>query len=138
MGDPLSVIASICAVVHLTKSVVRYLNEVKDASTVCSRILVEIGTTNGVLSTLESLIGDPESGATWLDTTKLLSGENSPLALYRISIEQLATRLAPVLGLRRDGRTFVWPFKNSKITDILATIERQKTLLLLAMQNDHL
>jgi hypothetical protein len=62
-----------------------YLHEVKDASTVCSRILVEIGITNGVLSTLESLMGDPESGETWLDTTELLSGENSPLALFKIS-----------------------------------------------------
>jgi hypothetical protein len=137
MGDPLSVIASICAVVHLARSVVGYLNDVKDASTACCKILVEISIINGVLSSLESLIGDPESGNTWLNTTKLLSGGNSPLALFKISIERLAMRLEPVAGLKRAGRAFFWPFKNGEITNILATMERQKTLLLLAVQNDH-
>jgi hypothetical protein len=138
MGDPLSVIASITAVLHLTRSVVRYLNEVKDASAACNQLLVEIGTINGLLSSLESLMSDPESDDSWSETTKLLSGENSPLALFKISIEQLATCLAPVAGLRRAGRAFVWPFKKDELTNILATVERQKTLFLLALLNDHL
>ena len=138
MGDPLSVIASIAAVVHLTRRVVRYLNEVKDASTVCSRILLEISIASGLLSNLENLIGDAESDGTWLDTTKLLSGDNSPLTQFKRSVEQLATKLAPIAGLRKAGMAFIWPFKKDELIDLLADIERQKTLLLLAVQNEHL
>lgn len=138
MGDPLSVISSIIAVIQLGKSVVTYLNDVKDASAACSKILVEISITNGLLSSLESLIGDPDSSGTWLETTKLLSGENSPLVLFKMSMDQLATRLIPVVGMRRAGKAFVWPFMKNELTNILTTIERQKMLLLLATQNDHL
>ena len=36
------------------------------------------------------------------------------------------------------GKAFKWPFEKEEMSDILNTIERLKTLLSLARQNDHI
>jgi len=35
-------------------------------------------------------------------------------------------------------RVSIWPFKKEEVKEILATIERQKTVFLVAIQNDHM
>ena len=48
-GDPLSLISSITAILRLAGNVVQFLSDVKDASTACNKILIEIGSINSLL-----------------------------------------------------------------------------------------
>lgn len=138
MGDPLSVTASIIAVLQLTESVVKYLNDAKDASKDCNKFLIEISTVNGLLFSLKDLVGRAELGETWLATTRSLGVPTGPLAQFKSALELLATHLEPVVGLKKAGKALTWPFKKGEVIDILNTIERQKTLFVLALQNDHM
>jgi hypothetical protein len=138
MADPLSVISSITAILQLAGKVVKFLSDVKDASTTCNRILVEIGSLNGLLSSIKGLLDEAETGEVWSATARSLGASNGPLAQFKLALEQVATRIEPIIRSRKAGRAFVWPFRKDEVMDILHTLERQKTLFIFALQNDHM
>ena len=69
---------------------------------------------------------------------KSLNVPTGPLEQFKIALEHLASKLAPVDGLRKVGKALAWPFQKTEIQDILNMIERQKSLFNLALQNDHM
>jgi hypothetical protein len=58
MTDPLSVTASIIAVLQLSSTVLRYLVNVKNASADRKSLIREISSTHGILSTLNKTVDD--------------------------------------------------------------------------------
>lgn len=135
MADPLSVTASIIAVLQLTGTVVRYLGNVQDATGYKSRLLLQVSGAKGVLETLRDLSQESVQGDPFLLTLGLLQ---EPLKHHEVTLQRLETALAPAQGLKKLGKAFKWPFEKSEIVDILGSIERQKTLFGLALQADHL
>ena len=138
MSDPLSISASIIAVLELTASVVQYLSDMKDASKDRQTLLVEISSVSSLLYTLKDLAERAEWGDTWLATMKSLMVPNGPLEQFKVALEDLASILMPVNKLMKIGNAMTWPFQKKEIRNILNAIERQKTLFALALQNDHL
>ena len=57
---------------------------------------------------------------------------------FKRALEQLASRLEPSKGPKMVGKALAWPFQTEEIKEILSTIERQKSLFDLALQNDHM
>ena len=134
--DPLSISASIVALVQLTGTVIEYLHGVKGAFEDCQNILSELTSVSGMLFILQDHADQQEDS--WSLTLKLLSGSEGPLAQLRTSLGILVSKLSPVKGLKEVGKAFAWPFQKEEIKEILNTIERQKALLTLARQNDHM
>jgi hypothetical protein len=137
MADPLSISASIVTLLQLTGTVVKYINDVGDASKDCARILVEISSVYGLLFSLKDLADRADSQDSGLATLRALAVPEGPLAQLRSDLEQLATRLRPAAGFRRAGKALAWPFTKGEIRDALSNVERQKTLFILALQGDH-
>lgn len=135
MADPLSVAASIIAVLQLTGTVVRYLANVQDATGYKSRLLLEVSGVKGVLETLRDLSQESLQGDPILSTLSLLQ---EPLKHHEVTLRRLENALAPAQGLKKLGKVFKWPFEKGEIVDILGSMERQKTLFGLALQADHL
>jgi len=135
--DPLSTIASITAIVRLGEKVVGYITDVRKAPKASNRILIEISSINGLLFGLQNLIGKAESGDTRLPITRLLGIPNGPLAQFKSALERLKICLEPVASAKLTS-TLNWPFKEKEIKEILGTLERQKTLFIFAMENDHM
>lgn len=133
--DPVSLSASITALLQLTGTVVRYLNDVKGASDDMRKLLVEISSIRGLLFGLEDLATLDE---TWVNTIKALDSPNGPLLQFRHTLESLAMRLKPMAGLARIGKSLAWPFQKGEIKAMLHLLERQKTLFALALQMDHM
>jgi hypothetical protein len=138
MGDPVSISASVITILQLTRTVVRYLSDVKGALEDRQRILAEVSNVSGILYHLESLSEHPQWGDAWSGTIKSLSVPKGPLEQFRMALEHLASRLSPADGLRKLGKALSWPFQKGEIKEILATIERQKALFSLALQKDHM
>jgi hypothetical protein len=130
--------SDIAAVLHLGWTVVGYLNDVKGASENCSRILTEATNAIGLLYILSGLVDKAGSEETWLDATRSLGVPSGPLEQFKLALERLATRLGPAAGLSKGSKKLVWPFKEKEVLDILNTIERQKTLFMIAIHNDHM
>jgi hypothetical protein len=141
MGDPLSASASIIAVLQLASTVLKYLGDVKDAARHCNSIIAEINSTRGILSTLNATVEDARrNGETWSATIQGLEDPEGPLNLLRTTLQQLAAILegsAAATGIKKAAKSLRWPFKQNEAEKFLRVIERQKSTLSLALENDH-
>jgi hypothetical protein len=138
MGDPLSVSASIVAVLQLTGTVVQYLNDVKEAPKDRQRILSELSVASGILYLLRDLAERPQYGDAWSVTIRSLNVPNGPLDQFKLALELLTSKLAPVNGLKKMRKALAWPFQKAEIQSVISMIERQKSIFNLALQNDHM
>src|SRR2546430_1356400 len=125
MMDPLSISANIVSLLQLSTMVVKYLSDVKSAKDDCGRLMVEVCSIKGILSTLQDLA---QPGETWLETVQSLNAPNGPLGQCWSLLNRLDEKLAPVVELNKVRKILVWPFQKGEIKDILYTIERLKIL----------
>ena len=93
---------------------------------------------NGYLFSLQSILEKPKSKDSWVATSRSLSVPNGPLDQLRGVMERLAKRLEPVSGMKKATKAILWPLRKEDVKDLLDTIERHKTLFILALQNDHI
>lgn len=135
MADPLSISASIVAVVQVSVAVVRYLGDVKDTSHDVDRLRREIGSLQNVLLPALQRLKRSEDGN--LAPERLTEAQNGPLQELRVMLEGLEKRLAPTAGLRKARKAVTWPFQKSEIINIVDAIERQKSMFILMLQLDH-
>jgi FtsZ-binding cell division protein ZapB len=138
--DPLSLAVSITALIGTTTQVFGYLNDVKTASKERAKLASEAANLLALLTSMKYKVEEVEQEKnTWYDSIRcLLGGANGPLAQFRSALEELAGKLAPATGLKKFSRTLIWTLDKKECIDILVKIERLKTLIGLALQEDHM
>ncbi|CAM1501783.1 Fc.00g037670.m01.CDS01 [Cosmosporella sp. VM-42] len=143
MAEVVGVVASVAALLEISKKVVGYLADVKDGPKDCKRLKLELRFINGTLETLKETVEDAEidSQATWSATIRTLTEDEGPMKRLDEALnalQKILEKAADAKGLRRIGNKFLWPFKKEDIDKWLEVIERQKGLLCLALDNDHM
>ncbi|MCJ1392629.1 hypothetical protein MMC18_005499 [Xylographa bjoerkii] len=133
--DPLSLTASITAVLQLTSTVVSYLNDVKQASKERAQVAVEASMVYSLLTSLIYRIEDANAGDAWYTAIRALGEENGALDQYQAALKLLASKLDTRNGTKL-GRALMWKFDKVEIIGILSKIERLKTLINVALTND--
>ena len=113
-----------------------YLNDVKNAPKDRAKIAVEAAAVYSLLTILRDRVEDAKSTDPWYMGIRTLGAPLGVLDQYKAALEQLATKLAPGDVVRKVGRALMWTFDKKEINEILAKIERLKTLISLALQND--
>jgi hypothetical protein len=137
--DPLSLTASITALINTTAQVVSYLNDVKDAPKERAKLASEVACLYPLLIQLKYRVDEVAVGDKWGESTRtLLGGSNGPLDQFGKALAELARKLAPATGLKGIGRKLIWTLDKTECMDILTKIERLKTLTGLALQGDTL
>jgi hypothetical protein len=135
---PLSAVASIKAVLQITGSVLFYLRDVKDGWSDYKKLVGELISTRGILDTLLDTFQNMEGPGTWVLTIALL-GEREGLGLLRATLENLLDQLsrsASAPSYVKFTKSLPWPFATEEIQNVLKSIETEKSLLLMALQND--
>lgn len=139
MAEALGVAASIIAVLQLSGVVINYLKDVKDASKDCQNILLEIGSTRCLLQVLNDLIAGSNTQESYLAAARSLAVQHGPLDQFRSALERLSEKLiTPGNSFAKTAKVLTWTLKKYDVKELLSTIERIKSLLSLALQNDHL
>jgi hypothetical protein len=137
MSDPLSITASIIALLQLTKSVVDYVKDVKGGSDDRVKLRDSIWSTISLLEMLKFRFEDAA-----LDEVKMSSeimvDVRVPLRELERVLERLVGKLAPASRLQRAVQNLAWPFDKEEVRNLLSSIESQKSHLALAMQNNHM
>jgi hypothetical protein len=136
--DPLSLTASITAVLQLTATLVNYLNDVKNASNDQKHCAIEASSLFGLLTSLKYRIEDASSTDPWFTRARALAVENGPLSQYKVALERLVTKVTPREGSQKIVAALLWPFRKGEVAGIFATIERLKSLTSIALEMDHL
>lgn len=138
MSDPLSITASIVAVLQMTATVTQYLKDIKGGSEDRTRLRDEIRSTICLLEMLKDRLEDVDIRDTWLDTLRWLDVPKGPLVQFREALELLVKKLAPPGRMRQTAQTLKWPFDKAGVNEVLGRIERLKSLFSLAIQNDYM
>jgi len=136
--DPLSVTASVIAVLQLTGVVISYLNDIKDAPKECQQCTIEACNLQSLLISLRYRLEQGQRGDPWFTTVRTLNAENGPLDQYKQALEQLQSKVDVGNSTNRIKRRLVWKFNKAEVADILARMERLKNHVNIVLNNDHL
>jgi hypothetical protein len=133
--DPLSVSASIIAVLQLSSTVFGYLKDATEASGDRKRLLDEVTSLHFLLFPLVDQIKEAEGDDTWSASLRSLKTPGGPLEQFRVELQRVASKLERVAGVKKFGKAINWPFQKEEVKEILFTIERQKSLFSLALES---
>lgn len=136
--DPLSVTASVIAILQLSNKVLGYLNDVNDASKERAECAIEASNLYSLLLSLRFRLEEGSADKLWYTAVRALAVENGPLDQFKQSLELLQTRMTEGGRLKKACEALVWKFKKGEIASTLGRMERLKTLIEIALQMDHL
>ncbi|KAI9805277.1 MAG: hypothetical protein M1833_005730 [Piccolia ochrophora] len=146
MADPLSVTASLIAILQVSGALISacydYRNGVKHARTRASGIIDEVRSLEQVLESLidvleteESLNGDKSS--TRLPTVEVLAQADGPLRRAEIELAALKTKLSPSKtqwgAIKRE---LMWPLEEKEYLKAIDSLGQIKSILNLALTTD--
>src|SRR5208282_5429659 len=107
MGDPLSITASIIAILQLSATVIQYINDTKGSGDDRNRILIEIASTQGFLYALKDKEERSRCGDEVVQTMKSLSLPNGPLEQFKQALERLVSKLEPEGYLKKHLKVLI-------------------------------
>ncbi|KAL9025778.1 MAG: hypothetical protein Q9180_007594, partial [Flavoplaca navasiana] len=135
--EPLSVTASIIAVLQLSANVISYLGDVKDAPKDHAQCLIEANNLRNLLLQLTLRVADGDASQTWYNAVRELTVKNGPLDQFKQALETLQAGMTDRGRLQQFVDRLKWKFKKEDIAMILARMARLKTLTEIALQMDH-
>ncbi|KFY74396.1 hypothetical protein V499_05573 [Pseudogymnoascus sp. VKM F-103] len=136
--DPLSITASIIAVVQLTSVIIGCLNDLKDTSKDRAQCAIEISNVSDLLVTLMYRLDEVSSNDGWYGEVLALAAANGPIDQYRSALEQLKSKFTSSASSRTNiGGVLSWKFSKEEVANILMRIERLKSLTQIALEMDH-
>ena len=121
--DPLSMTASISAIMQLAQRVANYLNDMKDASKEQVRIATEISSINALLTPLKYRITDAQPGDPWFTEVQRLGDKGGPLDQFESMLKQLKSKVEQADGYMKAVRSLTWTFNKTDISAMLSRIE---------------
>jgi len=133
MAEPVGFAASIITLVDLTNKVFEYMNDAYRSTKERDKIFHEVTGTQEVLRQLQAKANSDK----WADTMKVLATPQGPLYCLESSLKSLVRGLKPSDSrLETFGKAMIWPFEKREYQYIVSSLERSKSLLILALQND--
>jgi hypothetical protein len=137
--DPLSIAASIIAILQLSNKVIGYLNDVKEASKERARCAIEATNLHSLLTNLRYRLEDANADTPWFTAIRALAVDKGPLDQFKQTLQLLNDRMTGGrghLGMVRDA--LMWKFKREEVDRILLSMNRLKTSVSIALQMDQL
>jgi hypothetical protein len=135
--DPLSVTASIIAILQLTVKVGQALSDANSASKERSQFTADTSNLSKLLFDLSFRL-DESSDDPWHANVRTLGGKDGLIYQYRIALEGLTDKISAGHGLKRTAKTLLWKYIRDDAERILSKIERLKSLVQIALEMDHL
>ncbi|KAF9890746.1 hypothetical protein FE257_005614 [Aspergillus nanangensis] len=114
MAGPLSITASIIAVIQPSTKAAEYTREFADAAGYRDTRLLEMSVTKGILDMLWNVgQGTPDDDGETMANTRMLE---EPLNNYSALLMRLEDILAPAKGLKKVGKAFRWPIQKAELS----------------------
>ena len=155
MADPISIIGALVAVIQISSTVVTLIKSAKGATSDQQELIAEINAATDLCHVLRTFA--ETDAARRMKTFEILyESKNGPIFQFESRLDYLQRKLAPKQGQDRDhlGCKTVstkrvtqvkswlydvrWPFDKAEIEEILAQLDRQKSLFIIALTNDTL
>lgn len=132
--DPLSVTASIVTILDLACKLMQYANSIRKASRERVQVAREASAIYSLLIQLRSRVEQCHTNESWFNEAKLLATKGGVLDQLKSILENLVAKIEPG-SIVKD---FVWKITSKEVEHSLAHIERLKSSISIALQQDHL
>jgi hypothetical protein len=139
--DPVSAVGlghCIIQLIDATAKAVSYLNDVRNAPKDRATLAQEVSSLLALLTSLRYKVEGSNTIDPWFTGVRFLGRHGGPLEQFKAAIAALLKKLRPGKGLKEFGKALVWTLDKEEISGILSKIERLKTLIGVALQEDHL
>lgn len=143
MAEPLSLVASLIAVVQISGSVIsccyEYRKGVRNAPKDLLRVINEVTGLRNVVERLVTLIDEEKmTSHKYLSTLSDIASADGPLEFCQRDLGSLKVKLeTPVNEWKALGKRLMWPLQEKDVTKILASVYRVKSLLETALMVDN-
>ena len=87
--DPLSVTASIVALLQLTAVLTNFINDVRHATSDQKKVALEASNLHSLLLQLRFRVDEAQSDDAWFDQVRLLGRDNGPLEQFKHILEKM-------------------------------------------------
>jgi NACHT domain len=142
MAEALALGAGIIAVIQLADRVIclssqltRFIGHVRNAKTEIAQVITTIIALKGTVEFLQQFVKNVDN-ASRLPQLGSISQPDGPLSRCRTMLEELESEMQA--GKDDNGilKAISWPWKGKEIGKVLQAIEKQKTLIMLALLGD--
>ncbi|KAK3722787.1 hypothetical protein LTR37_002359 [Vermiconidia calcicola] len=137
MAEPLSIAASIIALIQITNSAVGYLYSVRGASREREAMISEATNLLGLLNGLRFRVESSNPDNEWFHALRGLATENGALDQCKQALELLLEKLAPSHEKRKMKDALGWRFKQNEVDCILERLGGLSSLVNVALEEDH-
>ena len=139
--DPLSVTASIIAVIQISGGVVsicyNYRKAVKGAAKEAAKITDEVKSLQDILERLLKIAErEVARGSTRLQALQALAEPNGALSQCQAELSALQIKLEPSQKVRMAWKALKWPLTEGSVKKAIENISRLKATLIVAMVTD--
>ena len=134
--DPLSITASIIAVLQATKEIISYVKETRDAPKELTKVYEEAKNLAILSYELKDSLAEQDPHDPWLRATSKLAVRDGPLDQYKKVLEVLVSKTTGH-GHRKIGQVLAWKFIKEEVMTLLSQIERIKPLVQIALEMYH-
>jgi hypothetical protein len=136
--DPLSITASIVAILQLTNAWIEYLDSVRDCPKDLANLADEASNLNSLLRKLRFRVETARLDEPWFNEIELLMAENGAFDQYRAILQQLYDKATAKAPFGKFGQALFWQSKKGEIDSLLSRMERLKSHIHIALELDHL
>lgn len=136
--DPLSVTLNLVTILQFTGVIISYLKDVKDAPRERLDLLESLAGLRALLGTLQERVEQANPSEAWFNGIVNIAVPSGPLDQLTGAMKRVEKKLSPGEGSGSVLKRLTWRFDKSDVKDLLVKIEHTKSLILLALQNDHL
>lgn len=139
MAEPLGIASSIIAISGLTVKSLSYVKFVHDAGKDIQDYNREAPHFAGLLTSLAAHVAQSggQNGEAWFESVQTLY--RGPIRQYETALERFKEKVAPGNGLREKVvQRIAWKFVKDDVKEVLERMERLKSLIIIALQEDHL
>jgi hypothetical protein len=134
--DPLSMTASIIAVLQLTSTLTNYINNVRRATAEQAKVAVEASNLFSLLTSMRFRVEGTRSDDPWFSQVKMLGTYNGPLDQLRDILEEMVGTMSSSRKRDQIKSALMWKFTKSQVDEALQRMERLKSLITCALAND--
>ena len=138
MGEPISICASIIAILQLGSKVISYNRDVWNSEREQNEVQAEVYSLFSLLTRLRCRVEEARADEPWFQNVRLLGRKNGEI----YQIEELMSEMAGYIDRKgksdRWKQALKWKFTKEQVKLLLERIERLKSLVQSALMDDQL
>lgn len=139
MAETLGVVSSIIAIADLSYKLLHYFKAVHDSGKEIQEYNREAPHFAELLTSLAAHVAQSsgQNGDSWFESVRTL--QRGPMQQYQTALEEFKEKVEPGTGLREKlTQRIAWKFVKDDVKEILERMQRLKSLIIIALQEDHL